>query len=389
MLKLITRATAISVSVVVHAAAQGTTAASTAPTISYRSASATPIATVNPRSRAELVAAGLELSNVAAVLRQHNGSIVVLSRTSPSLTIVSSQGVTAAFGRSGMGPGEFEDANSAAVLPGDSLAVSDNMLRRITIFAPTGRYVRSFSVEPPFPTGPYEILVNALADGTLLVSFVEAPAPTAPEYRGAVETVRHVVRYTATGRRVATLGRYFHSEHFRQQTRSGPAFWDRSFGRRGVLLTDGNTYLVGDATEHPLQRIDTRGRIAEQHDHGSLRPRVLPAEIDRYRREAMALSKPADRSTEEARVSQMPFPTHYPAYRRALLDDRRRIWLEMYPTPLNRRAEWCVLDPAQRRAQRIVLPNAFVPAIIFGTTMVGIRTDSDGVETLVSFQFAT
>jgi hypothetical protein len=50
------------------------------------------------------------------------------------------------LGRRGRGPGEYENVQTVAIGPGDSIYVNDNALQRISVFSPSLKYVRSISI---------------------------------------------------------------------------------------------------------------------------------------------------------------------------------------------------------------------------------------------------
>jgi hypothetical protein len=86
-----------------------------------------------------------------------------------------------------------------------------------------------------------------------------------------------------------------------------------------------------------------------------------------------------EREMAQKRVDEMPYPTHYPAYARFLIDARGRIWVHEYahPAPSSR---WFLLYPATGEALAVRLPERFTPHEVSATAMVGVWRDEDGVE---------
>lgn len=352
--------------------------------ISYDVTRTAPAAAVEAGSRRDLSGEAL-LADVSVVLRQARGGVVVVSRSAPQVVVFESGRVSSQAGRVGMGPAEFQDANGAALFSADSLAVIDRMLRRVSIFDPAGKFVRSFNVKPPFATPPFDITIAALRSGKLLIGFVEAPAlqPTP----SPVSTTLHLVSYDSNGRAIKVVGRYFHSEHFVQaMPHGGIAFWDRVYGRRGVIIATDSSYFAGDASKGELRHYDHNGAVRELHRF-ALTPALVPrGEIERYRRKEIADERPQDRPIEEARVRQMPYPKYYPAFRRVVRDHRGRLWLEQYPRNGVKAAPvWAVLDPAAHTVANVSFPAGFVPYDFYGSRVIGIGTDSDGVQVIVDY----
>jgi hypothetical protein len=93
------------------------------------------------------------------------------------------------MGRRGEGPGEFGQARSACVAPGDTIVTIHYTGSRVSVFDPSGEHVRTFRIQDGYPEGS-----GCFADGSILAISEIRPDPATPGYQ------------VATGPRVAIDG---------------------------------------------------------------------------------------------------------------------------------------------------------------------------------------
>jgi hypothetical protein len=358
-------------------------------TVVYRLVSATeaPAAVgATPRIDIGVSGAAAELFNRIAVVRWQSGNIVVANAAPPELRVFDANGRRVrTIGRKGAGPGEYEDINDFSVRRGDSLVVLDRRQRRLTFLAPDGAVASTIGFSPPFATPPYNVTINPLDDGTLLIGYALATTTRPSPQPVSVNLI--VGRYATTGARLDSLGAFFMGENFLQAAppnMGGFAFWDRAFGRRGSIVSTGNAFIAGDASSMEVRRYSRTGALTEVHRVDIPRKPVTAADISRYRTAALA-GQTSQRDVAEKRVSEMPYPAHFPAYQRVIVDARGRIWLQeyQYPATGNR---WIVLDATSRQARTVQLPSRFMPHEISATEVLGVWRDDDDVEHVRVYQ---
>jgi hypothetical protein len=370
-------------SFVAVAAAQTGAGSAEPKVVTYQLSRAAAIPAVAPIPIVDLGAGGTEnetFSGIVAVRRQASGRIVVANYDPVSIRMFDPNGrFVAAVGRSGRGPGEYMDLTDMVVLPSDSIVVLDRMLRRISLLAPNGTYVSSFPFKPPFTTPPFDVSLQPLGNGSLLIGYAEVSSPKPSPDPLAVQ--QHAGIYSTTGVPKNAVGKFHVGEYFLQAGFGDEApFWDRVFGRRGTLLGTGKMISAGDASATEVRRYSTTGSVVEIHRVDRPREPVTRAIIARYRTESLAKAEPSQRSREEKRVAEMPYPTYFPAYRRFLEDAKGRLWLELYGYPAPAPSRWLVLDPGSRQAREVLLPNKFSPHVIGATDILGTWENADGVE---------
>jgi hypothetical protein len=351
--------------------------------IAYRVRPGDAVPAVAPAPSLDLGTSGapVEVFNrIATVRTQRSGHIIVANRTPPELRVFDREGRhVRTIGRSGQGPGEYEDISDIVVRPGDALAVLDRRQRRITFLRPDGAYASSLAFDPPFRTSPYTVSIGALDDGTMLIGYSEVTTNTpSPQ---PVSVFQHIGRYNLAGVRLDSAGQFFTGENFLQAAPRGMggfAFWDRTWGRTGQVIATGSTFVAGDASAMEVKRYSTTGAVLETHRVPIPRKAVTPADIAAFKRTSLARVS-GDPAVAQRRVEEMPYPQQYPAYERFLVDARGRIWLKeyVYPAGPNR---WWILEPRTREALAVLLPARFVPTEIGTSDVVGIWRDEDDVE---------
>lgn len=114
----------------------------------------------------------------AAVLS--NGRIVLEERYEDRVVLFDTTGrMLASAGRKGAGPGEFESIAYLVRLRADSIGVGDATLRRISIFDPQLRFVRTEPVQSPSGLRGFASVIGQFADGRFvtLVKPISTPGP--------------------------------------------------------------------------------------------------------------------------------------------------------------------------------------------------------------------
>lgn len=115
-----------------------------------------------------------DLYNVTGVVRTDNGQFVVASTNPLKVQLFGAVGaLTRVLGRSGSGPGEYDNAVSLRYWPGDSVLVYSHGTRRWLLFALSGRLVREW------PRGDSDPLPNrvVLVGGAYAIGAPGAQAP--------------------------------------------------------------------------------------------------------------------------------------------------------------------------------------------------------------------
>lgn len=109
-----------------------------------------------------------------------DGRIAVVNAGSQEIRIYGADGIhLATWGGRGEGPGEFIDPTTLSWWPGDSVAVWDRRLRRLSIFAADGALGRTL-VFPTIEGMPTPLFSHAQADGNSVVRMTVLPPEGPP-----------------------------------------------------------------------------------------------------------------------------------------------------------------------------------------------------------------
>lgn len=112
------------------------------------------------------------LYRVFGAARLTDGRIAVVNQGSGEIRLYDAAGMfLAAAGRPGEGPGEFRNAFTVRVLPGDTIWVGDYRPWRFLVFSPRGEWVRTVTPEPRYVNPPR--VTGVLDDGRMVLGSME------------------------------------------------------------------------------------------------------------------------------------------------------------------------------------------------------------------------
>ena len=137
-----------------------------------------------PAVRIRAIAAGPanEVGDIAAAVHLSSGTYAIADNVNNQLHFYSAAGrFMRTVGRRGTGPGEFQMVRWLGECGRDSVYAFDVMQNRISVFAPDGKFVRSFA-----PPAPLVGFVRCTLDGTML--YVASGNTLGAIRRGAIQT---------------------------------------------------------------------------------------------------------------------------------------------------------------------------------------------------------
>ena len=327
---------------------------------------------------------GLALTRVHAILPRADGAVIVVDRGANSLLMVKDGSVTT-LGREGSGPGEYRDLVAAVILPADTIAVLDGILRRVTLLAPSGAYVRDFRVAAPFEGGGAVMRMVALGNGDLMIGFSEvtvmAPSPMPVAFMERL----FVFSTAGTLRRSAGLSK-LSSERFVQRlprNQGGIAYWRLAFGRALWVRPVGAEVAVGDGSAWSVEiRHMPDGTLLGVYHLDRPVQRVSEADKEAFRQAELRNTVPSSLLMTQRMLEEMPYPAFKPAFSRLETDRRHRLWLEDYSQQSSANRLWLCIDPAERFVKQVRMPTRFRPMAFTAEGVYGIWKDPDHVEHL-------
>lgn len=281
---------------------------------------------------------------VSQAFRLDDGTIVVADRLASRISLFDPTGVfVRSLGGRGEGPGEFQILQYVWAR-GDTIWASDSMLSRISVFDRGGDVLETIPVEVAPGTG-YATPQTQFADGAILVS--NAPSDRARPGTGDV---------IEGG--VWTLSRYSHAGRFMNAISGlrGSSRWEHGIQglSPGVYLpfsvgipaysAGADHIYAGRGIEADIGRWSHDGTLSRVIRWAA--PERPVSDQDRRRfREASAVAPRYVEPTAWARyLREVPFPDRIPVYRRLIVDAERNLWAERYRAPWEDQPSWYVFD---------------------------------------------
>ena len=295
-------------------------------------------------------------------------------------------------GRKGDGPGEFNVPAPLARLRGDTVGVWDQRQQRLSLFHPSGRFLRSekvglspmqhgfvrgfgragattvmhtdnYPTTEPRANERFSFFWPVSGDGTVGTALLRAPASQSLIDRSSAASTRldapfqrvPVALFTADGHVLVGNTGSRELSRFRYGPRMVPA------GR-----------LPLDLPALPVTRRDRRSwldsvrtRLAQDRERGNLDPSAKSSFVERH----------------ERLLDRVVFPQTRPYYTMAVLDERNDLWLQL-PSSGNGRARWQVRDGRSGRLLRTIeIPtgNHVKAAAPRGDALYVVEVNAEGV----------
>jgi len=335
------------------------------------------------------------LYRVTDALRLNDGRIAVASSGSDDIRFFDSDGGhVRTSGRTGGGPGEYQNPNALFRGTGDSLLVGDATTRRVSVLDPAGQFVRVFNIGE---AAVVPRIVGRFADGSLLAApIVVTPGTT---MGGSGDEITRppftLVRIDAGGAIADTLGEFPGAERIMRVEGSAGQITSISiliipFAKSPTFAVHGDEVHVG-AQDGPeirvygmdggLRRIVRTGRtpdaITERH-LDALFERQLAAMPDELRAERQAAGRNRD----------LPHGPFVPPYAEITTDLAGNLWVADYPDPTKPAGGWTIYDPEGRVLARLIVPERFRPFDIGEDWVLGGELDEFDIDHVRLYRIA-
>lgn len=309
---------------------------------------------------------------ITQVIRLSSGDIAVAEGMSGEVRVFDDDGAhLRTFGKHGEGPGEFTNLWTIAELPGDTIVAFDSW-GEASYFTSSGTFIRSFPI-PRLPGASAPQLTGWLADGTLLIN-----ALTRSPARDTRDRSTHFLYAVGReGKVLGTLGEFAGQ----QLGRNGYAV---AFGGRAEFAAGGDLVWYGHSSRFELAGHDRSGSVRRVVRVDRVRRAVTQAEIDESRaateESLRGMSGPA---VERIRATE--FAGNHPVHGRVLSDEAGNLWVERYRSDLVEESgarEWDIFDDEGRLIGYLATPGDFRITWIGAQSVLGVHSDSLGVQTV-------
>ncbi|MEO7363461.1 MAG: hypothetical protein ABI120_24215 [Gemmatimonadaceae bacterium] len=304
--------------------------------------------------------------------------------------------------RSGRGPGEVGYVNRLQALSGDSLAFVDANNRRLSVFAPDGRYARQV-LFPRFEDGSSVRISMQMADGRLLGTlrrpFVEAPETLDSVYRTPFAVVAYRVTPATTTETplpivVDTIAVVPDGEAYRANTTEGGETradeYPLRFGRSTIFASDGaRTFVATNETSEIVEYAAT-GMVRRIRSARTSRP---VTDEDRTRLEGDVLNglansgRPAEMLAElQQMVKGWRYAKTHTFAWRMLVGTDGSVWTEDPFILENDPRQYVVYDSTGAALARVVLPPRTNVLRVSTREILGVWKDADDVPHLMRWR---
>ena len=329
-----------------------------------------------------------ELFRIRTVVFQSNGGIVVANGGSHELILFDpARRLQTRTGGEGGGPGEFRQLTFLSVGAADSLFAYDAREHRLSVFDPSGVYVRSVTLQGLDPFGTAE-LVAVSTNGEIVGAFHQRTSGP-----GLVRDSIVVAMFDWSGQLASSLGVYPHFyTHWGPHT--DPHGGGTSVFPLPVVLSGITAVGVGNAAifvgvPNPYELI----RIGRSGERRITRTRASPDLLTEVHRDRMftALGRSMD-PQELTMLRELTGPIAFPAFGSdpltarvgeptLLVTDAGGVWLRPFSFPDDSGSVgWPRFDADGFYEGTTVVSSHFRPTAVRGDVVLGVYRDTTDVE---------
>jgi hypothetical protein len=334
-----------------------------------------------------------ELSRVSGSLRLADGTIVVADGGSLELRFFDSTGsFLKSAGRRGEGPGEFRRLEGIARLAGDTISVIGPP--GISLFAPSGTFVRSLPNPPRIPP-PWGRVLALFPGGSRIVIAGSRPMPRARGERW-VDSMA-VLLVDANNATLRDLGKLAAFQLAMTDVPSQP--W---FGPVASWAADSRTLYYGFPSDYSIRAYSADGRLTRIVRRRWTARRVTDADKDEHTVEwgkRWIQSTGAEAAKEHSDHRNEPYSSSVPAFSQLIVDGASRLWVRdahladaAWAGQLNTlpviASTWSVFDASGRWLCDVTMPARFLPSDIGRDYVLGLARGTDDVETVALYRLA-
>jgi hypothetical protein len=337
-----------------------------------------------------------EFSLIMGVSRMSDGRWAVGVQGAHTVRFFDASGkFVGSAGRSGQGPGEFQQILGMTNTPGDTLVVID--IGEVEYFDGQGRFIRQGANRRNMAEAGGYIWPAGVLPGGKFVGFNWSQRRASDAGDGVhVVPFLHVVRVPS---QVDTIGVLPWAIY---PTGGDARFVNPiPFGPRSVVTSSATRFWFGFPDRYEVREYDLSARLVRLVRRSFEPAPVRDGERSGYIehvREAAARDKshpmtPAMRESMERTLPNLPFARQLPAFAELKADRAGNLWVQQYdwhfalqePGPsrvqtMSVASKWDVFDRSGRWLCTITLPARFTPLEIGDDYVAGLARDEDDVE---------
>lgn len=294
-------------------------------------------------------------------------------------------GYLESWGAPGFGPGEFRFISGVAESTGGTLVAFDYVTSRFTEFDAQGEVVRTIRVEPPefddVWIGSYRLEAMTPAGEAVMVPRMLPVFPNPPP--GVEFSERPVLLFRDGHWRTVNDGVVW----ARELWSDGRVQLDLPFGSHSFATTGNGYVFSARGVDGTIRVVELGGEERRVIELDVERPRITSEVVDAYIEARVAeIPSASDRRSARGFWEGIPFPDSAPPFDGLVVAEDGSLWIRLLdpltigsPEGLQR---WSVLDRDGRSVAVLDLPPSLEVVAIQDEFLLGIQTDSLGVQTL-------
>lgn len=303
-----------------------------------------------------------------------NGGVVVLDMGNRRVLRFQADGVyLGSFGGPGDGPGQFVTPLFLEVA-GDRIYVLDSSLNRVTAFDTSGVFLSRFEVDLAGLAGTTPLFAAGGPDELYLAG---EPVPFLTEVRDTGQAV--IYRLNRSGAIADTLALFLPSSWRRIQDTGGRS----SFAKPRLAPTPRMSAIPGVAAlalgaQYMIEIRDPTGkllrRVARQYDNVAVTPEIRDSVLNEMEQVPDAMPRDA--------LELVPFAPVVPAVESVVVDDRGRLWVDVYSGEVTRRD---IFDAQGQYLGPLYLPQPVQLEDVSGDRACGMIAELSGQSAVLCY----
>lgn len=320
-----------------------------------------------------------QLFRAFGAVRLSDGRIVVANAGTHQLRFYDRDGgYLFSSGRKGGGPGEFENFALLGRFGDDSLLTFDYNSSRVSVFAPDGKFARSFAVSSG--GGPGFLSPQAIfPDGSLLL---QSGTSFVPGIRSGIhrDSALFVV-FAPQGVVRDTVGSFPGRESFVVSDAQSVSVTSRTFGRNTVAAIHGERIYIGSGDSYEIGIYARDGALKHLVRKRHNNPNVTAEDIDQF--EQKQLESATDENWKRVTrsfIEKMEYPKTFPAYSGILVDVAGNLWVREYDKPGDKQPLWTVFGADGRMLGSVTTPKGLRLLEVGADFILGRWTDDADIE---------
>jgi hypothetical protein len=321
----------------------------------------------------------VQFFRIAGVALLRTAAIAVANAGNHEIVTLDTQGrVLWRQGRQGRGPGEYESIDAVTAYRGDSVAVLDARLRRITVLDSRGAYGRSINL-PRLPPGTSFTGLHHGAEGTFIVGTVRGRMPGDPP--GLIRNPGALVSIGARGEYIGVVAEVQGDEWF--ATRDSRMLGLLPLGKVTRYVVDGTRIVIADGTSTSVREINLPTGAERQLTIAGLRQRPVTATHIRDVTTTALDDAPAGaRQMLAATYREVPFPSRLPTTMNIALASDGAVWVQEYCEPGARSTRWHIVSRGGSYIATVSVPCSTRILAVHGNAAFVLDTDALDSQTI-------